>query len=195
MVEERKAVNRLEDNQIIELFFARSEQAIAELSAKYGGVCRRVAHNILNSPRDAEECVNDGWLAAWNTIPPQRPNPLLTYICRIVRNLAVKRCHFNRAQKRFSPYEGALDELEGCIPSAETPETALEAAELTRSIDRFLETLEQRDRVMFVRRYWFGDLPGLIAEQLGVTSHYVSVRLSRLRERLRSHLIEEGVYL
>lgn len=185
----------MEDRQIIELFFARSEQAITELSGKYGPVCRRVALNILNSEADAEECVNDSWLAVWRTIPPQRPDPLLTYVCRIVRNLATKRYHANTARKRYSPYDVALDELEACLPSADHPEDALDAHELARSIDRFLAGLDRDSRVMFVRRYWYGDPPAHIAKHFGVTSHYISVRLSRLREKLRKHLTEEGVFL
>lgn len=188
-------VKAMEDNRIIELFYARSEQAIAELSNKYGAVCRRIARNILNSEHDSEECVNDGWLAVWNTVPPQRPDPLLTYVCRIVRNLATARLRYNTAQKRHSPYDVALDELGDCFPSADDPAKALEAAEVSRAIDRFLAGLPQRDRVMFVRRYWYGDPPAAVARHFGVTAHYVSVRLSRLRERLKQHLIEEGVFL
>ena len=103
-------VNRMDDSKIIELFYERSEQAIIELSKKYGTVCTKVAKNILNDVRDTEECVNDAYLGAWNTIPPQRPNPLLSYVCRIVRNLAIKKYHANTAVKRNSIYDVALDE-------------------------------------------------------------------------------------
>lgn len=185
----------MEDNRIIELFFARSEQAIAELSGKYGSLCRSIARNIIGSERDAEECVNDSWLAVWNTVPPQRPDPLLTYVCRIVRNLAAKRARYNAARKRSSPYDVALDELEDCFPTADDPAKALEAAELSRSIDRFLAELSQNDRVMFVRRYWYGDPPAAVAKHFGTTAHYVSVRLTRIRSRLKQHLIAEGVFL
>ena len=104
-------VSSLDDRKIIELFFERSEQAIIELSKKYGSVCSKVAFNILNNTQDTEECVNDAYLGTWNTIPPQNPNPLLSYVCRIVRNLAIKKYHTNTAAKRNSIYDVALDEL------------------------------------------------------------------------------------
>ena len=123
-------VNCMDDRKIIELFFKRSEQAIMELSNKYGAVCTKVAFNILNNKQDTEECVNDAYLRAWNTIPPQNPNPLISYICRIVRNLAIKKYHSNTALKRNSIYDVALDELENCFPSAVSAETELDAKEL-----------------------------------------------------------------
>jgi DNA-directed RNA polymerase specialized sigma24 family protein len=118
------------DSEIIDLFNERSEKAIMELSKKYGSVCRKVARNILNNDLDAEECVNDSFLGAWNTIPPQKPNPLLTYICRIVRNLSVKKYHANTALKRNSFYDAALDELGECLAAAANVETELAAKEL-----------------------------------------------------------------
>ena len=117
----------MEDSKIIALFFARSEQAIAELSNKYGGLCLHVADNILGNRSDAEECVNDAYLGAWNTIPPQKPNPLQSYICKIVRNIAITRYHSNTAAKRNSHYDVALEELEYCLFSPDTPEGTLQA--------------------------------------------------------------------
>ncbi len=110
----------LDDSRIIDLFYARSEQAITELSQKYGSICRKVAGNILNDPYDAEECVNDAYWGAWKTIPLQNPDPLLTYVCRIVRNLAIAKYHSNTAQRRNSCYDVALGELEECIASSES---------------------------------------------------------------------------
>ena len=107
----------IDDRKIIALFFERNEQAIKELSEKYGAVFTKVAYNILNNRQDAEECINEAYLAAWNTIPPHNPNPLLSYVCRIVRNLAIKKYHANTAAKRNSIYDAALDELENCFPS------------------------------------------------------------------------------
>ena len=150
-------VSRLDDSKIIDLFYERSEQAIIELSQKYGPVCTKVANNILNDVRDTEECVNDAYLGAWNTIPPQRPNPLLSYVCRIVRNLAIKKYHANTAAKRNSSYDVALDELENCFPASTSVEDEFNAGEIARSIDRFLETLDKENRIMFVRRYWHSD--------------------------------------
>ena len=106
----------MDDKQIIRLFFERSEQAIAELSGKYGDLCFKIADNILNDPQDAEECVNDAYLGAWNSIPPQAPDPLRAYICRIVRNLALKKHRANSAAKRGSRFEVSLSELEDCLP-------------------------------------------------------------------------------
>ena len=188
-------VNRLDDRKIIELFFQRSEQAIIELSKKYGSVCSKVAFNILNNTQDAEECVNDAYLGTWNTIPPQNPNPLLSYVCRIVRNLAIKKYHTNTAAKRNSIYDVALDELENCFPSSVSVEDEFNAIETARIIDKFLETLDQENRIMFVRRYWHSDSIDDLAKLFHTSNHNISVRLSRTREKLKKHLIKEGVSL
>lgn len=185
----------MQDEEILALFHARSEQAIAELEVKYGAACRRVAANILHSEQDAEECVSDAYLAVWNTVPPQRPAPLSAYVCRIVRNLAVKRYHANTARKRNSFYDAALEELEDCLSAAETAETALSARELTRLLDAFLDTLAETDRFLFVRRYWYADSVTALAAELGVSGNSVSVRLSRLREKLKRTLRKEGYFL
>lgn len=185
----------MDDSKIIELFYERSEKAIVELSNKYGSVFTRVANNILSNRQDAEECVNDAYLGAWNTIPPQNPNPLLSYVCRIVRNLAVKKYHSNSAVKRNGIYDVALDELEYCFPASGSAESEFDSEETARIVDEFLETLESKTRIMFVRRYWYSDSISNIAESFGTSSHNVSVRLSRAREKLRKHLIKKGVSL
>lgn len=188
-------VSNLDDRKIIELFFARSEYAIIELSNKYGSVCAKVAFNILNNKQDAEECVNDAYLGTWNTIPPQNPKPLLSYVCRIVRNLAIKKYHANTAAKRNSIYDVALDELENCFPSSESVEDAFNAIETARSIDDFLKTLDQENRIIFVRRYWHSDSIADLAKRFQTSNHNISVRLFRTREKLKKHLIKEGVSL
>ena len=134
----------LEDSKIISLFYERSEQAIVELSQKYGAAIRKTAANILKSRLDVEECANDTYLGVWNTIPPQHPNPLVSYVCKIARNIAVNRYHANTAEKRNGNYDLVLDELEECLPSGFNVETELEAKELTEAINRFLQTLLQR---------------------------------------------------
>ena len=182
----------MDDSKIIELFYSRSEQAIVELSEKYGAICNKVAGNILNNSLDAEECVNDAYLGAWNTIPPQRPSPLLAYLCRIVRNLAVTRYHSNTAVKRNSFYDVALDELEECLASAASVEAEISARELSGLLDRFLETLDAENRVLFVRRYWYADSVSDIAEDFHMSSNNVSVRLSRIRGKLKKYLKREG---
>ena len=188
-------VSSLDDSKIIELFYERSEQAIIELSNKYGPVCTRVANNILNNRQDTEECVNDAYLGAWNSIPPQKPNPLLSYVCRIVRNLAIKKYHANTAAKRNSIYDVTLDELENCFPASTSVEDEFHAGEVARIIDEFLETLDKENRIMFVRRYWHSDSISELAELFHTSNHNVSVRLSRTREKLKKHLIKEGVSL
>lgn len=185
----------MDDNQIVALFYARSEQAIVELSNKYGKLCISIAQNILNDTLDAEECVNDAYLGAWNTIPPQKPNPLSTYICRIVRNLSIAKYHANSAQKRNSHYDVALDELENCLSSPATVESALSARELPRLLDRFLDSLDVHTRVIFVRRYWYGDSIQDIAAKCRLRSNSVSVKLSRTRDKLRKFLSKEGYIL
>ena len=192
MIEAGKVVIRLDDSKIIELFYARSEQAIMELSNKYGAVCRKVARNILNNDLDAEECVNDAYLGAWNTIPPQRPDPLLTYICRIVRNLSTTKYHANTAVKRNSYYDAVLDELEESLASSSCVEMEISEKELSRAIERFLDTLDQDNRVMFVRRYWYADSIREIAARFRMSNNNVSVRLSRTREKLKKYLKKEG---
>ena len=183
----------MEDDKIVALFHARSEQAIAELSQKYGAVCNKVADNILNNKRDAEECVNDAYLGAWNTIPPQNPNPLVAYVCRIVRNLAIKKYHANTAQKRNSDYDVALDELENCFSLGGTVETVVDAQELTAYLNVFLDSLDTQKRILFVRRYWYGDSIEELAKLFSLSKHNVSVRLSRIREKLKAYLAEKGV--
>lgn len=182
----------MEDSKIIALFFARSEQAISELSGKYGKLCFRIASNILGNEEDAEECVNDAYLGAWNTIPPQKPNPLQTYICKIVRNVATSKYHSNTALKRNSHYDLALEELEFCLVSPETVESRLRAKELSHLLDRFLASLDQRSRVMFVRRYWYSDSVSDIASAFRMRPNSVSVQLSRIRNKLRKFLVQEG---
>lgn len=185
----------MDDGKIIELFFARSENAIVQLSEKYGNSCHRIAANILKDEFEAEECVNDTYLAAWNTIPPEKPNPLFAYICRIVRNLSIKRYHRNTAKKRNSYYDASLDELEGCIPAANRVDDEISAIELSGMIDGFLSGLDRENRVMFVRRYWFSDSVSAIAAIFKMSNHAVTVRLSRTRERLRRYLEERGIAL
>ena len=155
----------MDDKQIIRLFFERSEQAITELSQKYGDLCMKIARNILNDPQDAEECVNDAWLGAWNSIPPQTPDPLRAYICRIARNCALKRLRANSALKRGSRFEVSLSELEDCIPGSPLDE-----------------------------RYWFAETITEIADGFGITESNASVRLSRIRGRLRKYLKSKEVY-
>ena len=185
----------MEDSQIIDLFFARSEEAIQTLSEKYGAIYRRLSLNILRDPMDAEECVNDAYLAVWKTVPPAKPSPFLPYLCRIVRNLSIERYRKRRAAKRDDALTLSWDELEPCLPSAGSPEEETDARELTRLINRYLESLSQQDQLLFMRRYWFLDSYQEIAKLSGLSEKNVSVQLTRLRQKLRIYLQKNEVHL
>lgn len=183
----------MEDSQIIALFFERSEQAIDHMSDKYGKKCMKLAGNILNNRQDAEECVNDSYFAVWNTIPPKKPDSLSAYLCRIVRNISIKKYHGNTAVKRNSYYDVALDELAECIPAAETVEEEVAVKELADAINRILKKLKKENRIIFVRRYWFSNSVSEIAEMFQTNEHNISVRLSRTRKMLKKYLEKEGI--
>ena len=185
----------IEDEKIIDLFFNRSEKAIQELDIKYGKVCQKLSYNILNNKQDAEECVNDAYLGAWNAIPPTRPNPLLSYIVKIVRNISLKIYWRKEAAKRSGHYKIALEEIEGYITDQKTVEDEIEARELARIIEEFLDTLTVENRVIFMRRYWFADSYKDIAELVGISEKNISVRLTRIREKMKQYLIEREVFV
>ncbi len=183
----------MNDAEIIELLWHRSEDGLSELQKKYGKTLLRVAENILGSRPDAEECVNDAYLACWNTIPPENPRELLAYVCRIVRNVSVSRHRKNTAKKRRGTgYDRALDELEATLDSGENVESAVSAEELSRRIDSFLGRLDETTRVMFVRRYYYSDSVSEIAKATRQPGRAVSLRLFRTREKLKEFLAEEG---
>ena len=179
----------MNDERIIELFFERSEQAIKELDGKYGKVFYSLSFKILNDRQDAEECVSDSYLGVWNAIPPAKPSPLLAFVCKIVRNVSIKRYERNTAAKRNSFYDVALEELEDCLASPTTVEDEIAERELTEVIESFLDSLTKENRVIFLRRYWFSDTYADIAKQVGLTEKNVSVRLTRLRKELRTYLL------
>lgn len=183
----------MEDSHIIKLFFARSEAAIAALSKRFGSKLQALAMNILGSRRDAEECVSDTYLVLWNNIPPEQPQPLAPYVYKVGRYTALKRLRTNSAQIRRSDYDLSLDELAGCIPDYST-ERALQARELGRAIDRFLDTQSKSSRIIFLRRYWFGDSVEEIAKTTGISPGAVTTRLSRTRRALKVYLEQEGLY-
>jgi len=190
-----KDVMCLKDHEIIELFFERSEQAITELILKYGAAVKKVASNILRNPQDIEECTSDTYLHVWNRIPPTRPAYLGAYVCRIARNVCLKRYHANTAEKRNSHYDVALQELEATIPALSTVESDYEAKELTQYLNRYMKSLSADDRYLFMRRYWYGDGVSEIAENLEISAHNASVRLFRLRQKLQTYLQKEGMIL
>lgn len=185
----------MEDEKIIELFFERSEQALKELDIKYGKVAISLSFGILNNRMDAEECVNDAYLGAWNAIPPTIPNPLRAYICKIVRNISLKLYYRKEAAKRNSVYEVAIQEFEAYLSAPNTVEAEIEARELAKIIEDFLDTLSEENCVIFLRRYWFSDTYAEIAKRVGISEKNVSVRLTRIRKQMKDYLIEREVYV
>ena len=181
----------MEDKKIVKLLFARAENAISELSTRFGKQLHRIAYNILGNQMDAEECTNDTYFALWNAIPPVSPDPLAPYVYRTGRNTALKRLHRETAQKRDSRYDVSLEELNGCLPGDDV-EQIIDARELGRAIDRFLKSKSRESRYIFIRRYWFGDSIGEIAKELKMKETTVSVRLTRMRNSLKEYLGKEG---
>ena len=183
----------MEDRKIVKLLFARAENAISELSVRFGKQLHRIAYNILGNPSDAEECTNDTYLALWNAIPPVSPDPLAPYGYRTGRNIALKRLHRDTAKKRDSRYDVSLEELNECLPG-ENLEKLIDVRELGRTMDRFLDTKSKENRYIFIRRYWFGDSIGEIARELKMQENAVSVRLNRMRNGLKEYLLKEGYH-
>ncbi|MCL2200411.1 MAG: sigma-70 family RNA polymerase sigma factor [Oscillospiraceae bacterium] len=183
------------DAEIIELYLSRDESAIEMSNRQYGAYCRRISMNILESFEDSEECVNDTWHKSWNSIPPQHPNSLAAYFGRIVRNLSISRFRQNRAKKRYDGVPMLLSELDGCLPATLSVEAEIESQALTDSLNNWLESLDAVDRVLFMRRYWFGDSVKALAKQYGISQNNAAQSLYRLRLALRKHLTKEGFHL
>lgn len=183
----------MEDQKIIELYFARDEQAITQTQHKYGNYCLSVAQAILVDSADAEETVNDTWLRAWNSIPPQRPKVLKLFLAKITRNLALNTYRDHNAQKRGGGEVAlALEELAECIPARGDIQDALDARELGRVIQKFLETQPGRERSIFLWRYFSVEPISAIAVRHGVTEVNVRKILTRTRNKLKEYLIKEG---
>ena len=182
----------MEDTQIVALFFSRSEEAISETSKKYGSYLKTIASNILPSSEDAEEIINDVYLAAWDSIPPKRPAILKYYLSRIARNLCFKRIEYLTAEKRGGNADLLLSELEECIPDTrEDVEQLLEAKELGWQLNRFLGALDSDDRKLFLSRYYYAMTAPQLAEKYGCSVRQVKYRLGKMRKELK-HTIQEG---
>ena len=183
----------MDDKEIIDLYLARQERAIAETDGKYGKYCYTIANNILDSQEDSQECVNDTWLAAWNNIPPRLPVVLATFLGKITRNISLNRWKSRRACKRGGgQVDLALEELEACLTGSESPEEALEKKELLRCLNRFLGGLPETERNVFVCRYWYLDSTQEIVDRFGFSKGKVTSMLHRTRGRLRTYLTKEG---
>lgn len=176
----------MEDKEIIELFFARDQKGIAALVEKYGRLCRQVSMNVLGSLEDVDECLNDTWLAAWNQIPPRRPTSLAAYVAKITKNLSLKKYRDDRKKYRDTEIELCLDEMAECTSDQQTESED----ELREIIEKFLDSLSAENRVIFVKRYWFDESIKDMAAETGLSENSVSVKLHRLRKRLKKYLQE-----
>lgn len=185
----------MEDQLIIKKIFERSEEAVRELSDKYGALCKGIAYRILGNEQDAEECLNDAFLAVWNNVPPESPDPLSAYVCRITRNISLKKYHANTAKKRNTHYDLVLEELEECLAGDSSVEDEILAKELQQGVNDFLSELKKTDRIIFVKRYWFLDSVSEIAESIGRNNNYVTVHLHRSRKKLENYLKQRGLIL
>ena len=184
----------MEDRRIVELYWNRDEAAIAETQRKYGNYCFSIANRILQNPADAQECVNDAWLGAWNAIPPHRPEVLSAFLGKITRRLSLKKYRERTAVKRGGGgIEASLEELEECLPSGQSVDDAIAAAELTAILDAFLETLPAAERRVFLRRYWYFDPIREIAARYGYGESKVKMMLKRTRDALRVRLEKEDI--
>ncbi len=183
----------MEDKEIISLYFERNEQAIEQTDIKYGLLCRKIAMNILCKIEDAQECVNDTYLAAWNSIPPQNPTSLKTFLGRITRNISISKFRANHAKKRYSTMETMLSELDDCVPDTFDVEKQVEEAMLSQYISEWLDSLTDLDRTLFVRRYWYGDSNKTLARKCGFTQNKMASYMFKLRVALKSFLEKEGV--
>ena len=183
----------MDDEQILDLYFARDEQALAETDRKYGGYCFTLANGILNSEQDAEETVSDTYWKAWNTIPPHRPSVFKLFLAKITRNLAFSRWRQYSAEKRGGGEMNlVLDELAECIAAPVGVEEQVSAKELGKTIRAFLDTLPVQEQDIFLRRYFFVEESGTIAKRYGMKPATVLRTLSRTRMKLKKYLTREG---
>lgn len=182
----------MEDKEIIDLYWARAETAIEETSKKYGRYCKTIAFRILDSDEDAEECVNDTYMGAWNAMPPQRPSRLLAFLGKITRNLALDRYDYRSAKKRGGGFDLVLSELEDCIPSQDNVAQEYEGSETAKTISSFLKGIDPIHRNVFLRRYWFADSIGDISVRFDMSESKVKSMLFRTRNKLKEHLEKEG---
>ncbi|MBR6173412.1 MAG: sigma-70 family RNA polymerase sigma factor [Eubacterium sp.] len=183
----------MEDERIIQLYWDRDEKAIEESSVKYGAYCMHISRNILQTEEDAEECVNDTWLHAWNSLPPQKPSVLSAFLGKLTRNLAFDRYRkLHRKKRGGHSVELVLDELGEIVSGKDDPEGLVQEKELKEAINQFLLELPEEKRVLFIKRYWYSCSISEIAEAMGMSSNSVSVNLNRLRQKLKGFLYERG---
>lgn len=182
----------MEDSKIIELFFARNEEAIRHTDDTYGRRLFTLADNIVRNDQDAEESVSDTYLKAWETIPPRKPNHFFAYLAKVCRHFALGRLDWNNAAKRKAEVVSLTQEMENCIPDS-SRDVQLAGRELGKLLDTFLRTLTPENRMVFLRRYWYVDTIAEIAVRYGISESAVQMRLSRTKAKLRTYLEKEGV--
>ena len=185
----------MEDQQIIKLFWDREEQAVSETAHKYSAYCYAIAINVLSVKEDAEECVNDTLQKAWDSIPPNRPDNLKAWLGKVCHNVALNLWQKNHAKKRNQGMDLLLSELEDCIPSSNTVEKEIENSEISMCINKWLRTLPREDRILFVRRYWYGDAVKDLANTRGISPKTIAQKLLRLRKGLKAALEKEDIQL
>ncbi len=186
----------MEDVKIVQLYWDRNESAISETANKYGNYCTSIAQNILGDHEDAQECVNDTYLNAWNSMPPHRPNMLRTFLGKITRNLSFNKYKHDRARKRGDGQISAiLDELSECVSGKDDVQAEVEYHELVRAIDEFLDSLSPQKRRIFVCRYWYNDSISEIAKQFCMKENAVSMTLRRIRSKLQQYLVDRGYHV
>ena len=191
MSKESKSPGLLPDADIVSLYFDRSEEAIAASQLKYGRTCHTVAYNILHSDEDAEECVSDTWLRAWNAIPPEKPARLGAWLSAVPRRLALSRYAYKTAAKRYGGVESSLEELSECIPDGSI--TVADEVAISNAINGFLSSLPARTRMIFMRKYWYMDSVTDISTAFHVSESSVKITLHRTREKFRKYLEKEGI--
>lgn len=184
----------MDDTQILDLYWGRDPEAIRQTDQKYGSYCRQVSFQILRNNQDAEECVNDTWLKAWNAMPPHRPGKLQAFLAKLTRNLSLDRWERDRAQKRGGGRTALLlSELEECVPAAGTMEQALDDRAVSAAISAWLRKQTPRNRAAFLRRYWYADTTTQVAKRLGLSEGGAKSLLHRLRQSLKAYLEQEGI--
>ena len=185
----------MEDERIIELYRERNEEAIAASKAKYGRKCYAIAYNILHDRSDAEECENDTYMAAWNSIPPRNPTALSAFLVAITRRISLDKYRRKHAAKRGGELALSLSELEECIPNGKNIDDRLQAESLAKTISAFLRTLPEPECNVFIRRYWHFDSIGSICARYGYGQSKVKMMLLRTREKLQTYLEKEGIFV
>lgn len=184
----------MKDDQIVDLYWQRSEAAISETDNKYGNYCHTIAYNILQNAEDSEECVNDTWLNAWNSMPDKRPARLSPFLGKITRNLAITKGLAKAREKRGGKAVTlALEELDECLASGYDLDSEIEQRELERAINTFVKALPQIEQELFVLRYWYFETEVAIATRKGFSKSKVNVVLKRVRNKLQGYLLQEGL--